>query len=42
MASSRDVSVKPKKSVKEKVRRVKMCKDPLSDLVFNIERFSSL
>ena len=43
MASSCHVSVKPKKSIEEEVRRLKMCKDLLlSDLVFNKERFSSL
>ena len=40
MASSCHVSVKPKKSMDGKVRKIKMCKDLLlSDLVFNKERF---
>ena len=43
MASSCHVSVKPKKSIKERVRRLKMREDLLlSDLVFNKEEFSSL
>ena len=43
MASSCHVSFKPKKSIEEEVKRLKMCKDLLlSDLVFNKGRFSSL
>ena len=43
MASSCHVSVKPKKSIEEEVRRIIMCNDLLlSDLVFNTEGFSSL
>ena len=43
MASSGHASVRPKKSIEEEVKRLKMCKDLLfSDLVFSKERFSSL
>ena len=42
MASSCHVSVKPKKAIEEEVEKMKICKDLLSDLVFNKERFSSL
>ena len=43
MASSCHVSVRPKKSKEEEVRRLKMCKDLLlSDLVFNKGGFSLL
>ena len=42
MASSCHVSVKAKKIIEKEVRRLKMCKNSLSDLVFNKERFSLL
>ena len=43
MAFPCHVSVKPEKSIEEKVERFKMCKDLLlRDLVINKERFSLL